>query len=327
MPTLNLELSYSVVVLSAFTGIEGGTCVGQTKSGQRCKRRRAKAICARIATSVKDLWASRSNAENRDLQDELVVKLLCRDHDKQEGQIDHIREALRRALNQVWKLPTSSRTNTRLSEKTTSPSKFARSGALSRAPRTHSVLQFEEDIDVHGRSFHIGKRSMESGFIYIFRNPEMKGLVKIGFSDDISRRMKSIRRACHITPHLVTDRTQRRIKHAYLAEQIILDELESYQKKFKCKGCGKEHREWFQVDEVKALEVIERWRCWIEDKYGIASESESWTRSTPRTSSDGSSLDSFLESDHQGRNTELVALRDEDYCAHVKVSQPFTSTV
>lgn len=61
----------------------------------------------------------------------------------------------------------------------------------------------------------------------------------------------------------------RKVPHASRVERLIHLELAEQRVKRQCAACGKEHREWFEVDAteagVKAVdEVIKRWVAWAE---------------------------------------------------------------
>ncbi|KAF2176302.1 DUF1766-domain-containing protein [Zopfia rhizophila CBS 207.26] len=61
----------------------------------------------------------------------------------------------------------------------------------------------------------------------------------------------------------------RKVPHAHRVERLIHIELGDQRVKKNCEACGKEHREWFEVDAtrdgVKAIdEVVKRWVDWAE---------------------------------------------------------------
>ncbi|KAF2474030.1 DUF1766-domain-containing protein [Lindgomyces ingoldianus] len=61
----------------------------------------------------------------------------------------------------------------------------------------------------------------------------------------------------------------RKVPHAHRVERLIHIELGDQRVKKNCETCGKEHREWFEVDAtregVKAVdEVVKRWVNWAE---------------------------------------------------------------
>lgn len=67
---------------------------------------------------------------------------------------------------------------------------------------------------------------------------------------------------------LVSDQV-RKVQHAHRVERLIHLELAGCRVKKDCQACGKEHREWFEIDAtetgVKGVdEVIRRWVRWAE---------------------------------------------------------------
>ena len=61
----------------------------------------------------------------------------------------------------------------------------------------------------------------------------------------------------------------RKVPHAHRVERLIHLELAEQRVMKKCDACGKDHREWFEVEAskkgVKAIdEVVRRWVDWAE---------------------------------------------------------------
>ncbi|TAQ88006.1 hypothetical protein B7494_g3683 [Chlorociboria aeruginascens] len=113
-------------------------------------------------------------------------------------------------------------------------------------------------------------------------------LLKIGRAQNVQRRLNQWTRQCGYNLSLIRyypyqasssplrdvdelPRTPRRVPHAHKVERLIHLELNGKraQGSGKCGSCGREHREWFEVDAnrngVKAIdEVIRRWVEWGE---------------------------------------------------------------
>lgn len=128
-----------------------------------------------------------------------------------------------------------------------------------------------------------GRRT--SDVLNTFATPNKKTiLLKIGRAQNVQRRMNQWTRQCNYNlsliryyPHHspsstnVSDRTPRKVPNANRVERLIHIELNSKraQGSGKCPACGREHREWFEVDAsrngVKAVdEVVRRWVDWGE---------------------------------------------------------------
>ena len=119
-------------------------------------------------------------------------------------------------------------------------------------------------------------------------------LLKIGRASNVQRRMNEWTRQCNYNlslvryyPHLPssspasspsntnTPRTAPiipiKVPHVHRVERLIHLELAEKRVKRLCEGCGKEHREWFEVDATRdgvrgVDEVIRRWVKWAEEK-------------------------------------------------------------
>lgn len=111
-------------------------------------------------------------------------------------------------------------------------------------------------------------------------------LLKIGRAQNVQRRLNQWTRQCGYNLSLIryypyhptlssasvnVPRTPRKVANAHKVERLIHIELNSKraQGSGKCGECGREHREWFQVeatkDGIKAIdEVIRRWVDWGE---------------------------------------------------------------
>ncbi|KAE8449116.1 hypothetical protein EG329_008499 [Mollisiaceae sp. DMI_Dod_QoI] len=113
-------------------------------------------------------------------------------------------------------------------------------------------------------------------------------LLKIGRAQNVQRRLNQWTRQCgydlsliryypyHPTTPSETDinklpKTPRKVPNVHKVERLIHIEINGQrpQGDGKCKACGKEHREWFEVDAsrdgVRAVdEVIRRWVDWAE---------------------------------------------------------------
>jgi len=110
-------------------------------------------------------------------------------------------------------------------------------------------------------------------------------LLKIGRAQNVQRRLNQWTLQCGYYPYHATSlsdtnvneppRTPRKVPNAHKVERLIHIELNGKraQGSGKCKVCGREHREWFEVDAsrngVKAVdEVVRRWVDWGERDAG-----------------------------------------------------------
>lgn len=118
-----------------------------------------------------------------------------------------------------------------------------------------------------------------------------KLLLKIGRASNVQRRMNEWARQCgyeisliRFYPYIPTSQsrpsastariwpsTPEKVPHAHRVERLIHIEIADLRVKRDCQSCGKEHREWFEVDGtregLKAIDgVVRRWVEWAQRK-------------------------------------------------------------
>lgn len=114
-----------------------------------------------------------------------------------------------------------------------------------------------------------------------------KILLKIGRASNVQRRMNEWTRQCgynlslvRFYPYVSTSSppststtpalsTPQKVPHAHKVERLIHLELAVQRVKRSCESCGKEHREWFEVDTSReglrnVDDVIKRWVGWAQ---------------------------------------------------------------
>ncbi len=121
-----------------------------------------------------------------------------------------------------------------------------------------------------------------------------KLLLKIGRASNVQRRMNEWTRQCgyelsliRFYPYIPTSilrpgtpdipaslSTPQKVPHAHKVERLIHLELAGLRVKRSCHNCGKEHREWFEVDSSReglknVDEVVRRWVSWAQKKRGL----------------------------------------------------------
>ncbi|OAP59275.1 hypothetical protein AYL99_06573 [Fonsecaea erecta] len=102
-----------------------------------------------------------------------------------------------------------------------------------------------------------------AGFIYIFWHPGSMGYVKIGYATNVEKRLQAWRNQCkfsleqHKSPESMASK---RVRHLHRVESLIHAELKDYRRlEPSCRGCGRRHIEWFEVDPSYALKVVAKW--------------------------------------------------------------------
>ncbi|KAI1329046.1 DUF1766-domain-containing protein [Xylariaceae sp. FL0255] len=107
-------------------------------------------------------------------------------------------------------------------------------------------------------------------------------LLKIGRASNVQRRLNEWQRQCGYNLSLIRyypyvsfsqPSTPRKMPHSHKVERLIHIELEGHglrvNSKVTCDACGRNHREWFEVEATRAGintvdEVVRRWSDWDE---------------------------------------------------------------
>ena len=111
---------------------------------------------------------------------------------------------------------------------------------------------------------NIVKSNFNDGWIYILRSATNPHLLKIGSTSKTARERKIRITHCIGTELKVLDvENLFRTPNHFRVEKLIHRELYNFEKKLNCKTCKKAHKEWFEVSEEKAVEVVERWKRWM----------------------------------------------------------------
>lgn len=123
-----------------------------------------------------------------------------------------------------------------------------------------------------------GKKDSDDGKIYTLRLVERPGFVKIGRTKNpIEKRKGQINRCITYNLEVIKDDDHCPVENHTRVEKLIHDELRNYRQSFLCdckhnKAHGDAndgmttHGEWFKIDEIKAVELVTRWRKWMEAK-------------------------------------------------------------
>jgi hypothetical protein len=101
-------------------------------------------------------------------------------------------------------------------------------------------------------------------------DPERKGLVKIGYTNDITLRKKQHKAECGLDVTYIW--TSNPMEHCKRIEKLAKLDLRHLCKPWKCTQCHREHREWFKIADEKAIEIVKVWVDWLHTqkpyKYG-----------------------------------------------------------
>ncbi len=99
------------------------------------------------------------------------------------------------------------------------------------------------------------------GYIYILSNEDDPGLVKIGYTQNVARRLVQWRKDCGIDYHL--EYQSHEIPFAQRIEKIIHAELRPVRYLKACPGHPKLHKEWFRISLEGAKKTVDYWIHWM----------------------------------------------------------------
>jgi hypothetical protein len=125
----------------------------------------------------------------------------------------------------------------------------------------------------------LGPKDYGPGFIYLYWDKKYFGMVKIGYTNNLARRLDQWNTKCKSQNayHSSTE-SQVNMPHVHRVEQLIHTELKKYRLRRKCDGCGTMHKEWFEATEAHVVKVLKKWREWIlQEPYEQDEESGKWT--------------------------------------------------
>ena len=134
----------------------------------------------------------------------------------------------------------------------------------------HTIYYINHDIQLTLKKPLNGRELAVNGCIYGFTYPSHHSVtnetatqyVKIGFSNNVTRRMSDIQRQCHYTPQLLFALD---MPHFEWIEKIVHHYLHNSRRREQgCPGCGVRHREWFAVHTDLAKGVVTMWQRWAQ---------------------------------------------------------------
>jgi hypothetical protein len=111
---------------------------------------------------------------------------------------------------------------------------------------------------------NLSNYDLKHGHIYMFWDIGNFGMVKIGRTNNLDRRMKEWSK-CKQTHSYHTSTHQASVSHVQRIERLIHIELINSRRKLPCSTCpkAKMHIEWFDVTEQRALQVFQKWHEWM----------------------------------------------------------------
>ncbi|KAI4906471.1 hypothetical protein J4E90_010545 [Alternaria incomplexa] len=166
----------------------------------------------------------------------------------------------------------------------------------------------------------LGTKELTPGYVYLFWDKAFFGMVKIGHTKDLAKRLKSWNAKCrHQHDYHSSMESQVVMPHVHRVEQLIHTELKGCRLRRQCEGCGKLHKEWFEANQAHVVKVMKKWREWIlQEPYVQDEESGEWVLKPEMFAS----LDQMLSSKQQS-SSELATRPPPP---PRKVGPPITST-
>jgi T5orf172 domain len=266
------------ICLFPISDIDFGTCVGYAKT-TRTQCRNPIVATVRTTNKAKILKLAADGKGSGRVLDGLAENLLCKGvHQKESHQISAIWGALKKALKISTTTRTPEQSAIRISTNNSNPPKVSTAPLapwtiiqgqsptsehhlVSSHREQHTIKQAEE-LHERVKQSPLTIKWASSGFVYVYRYPDVEGILKLGYSWDIEARIYVIKRQCDRKPMLITDANQRAVQHIYRAEQLVLAKLAHCQlKEIEC------HVQFFLVPKAKALKAIQVRR---QETYSVA---------------------------------------------------------
>ncbi|KAH6878478.1 T5orf172 domain-containing protein [Alternaria rosae] len=124
----------------------------------------------------------------------------------------------------------------------------------------------------------LGTKDLTPGYVYLFWDKAFFGMVKIGHTKDLAKRLKSWNTKCkHQHDYHSSAESQVEMPYVHRVEQLIHTELKGCRLRRQCEGCGKLHKEWFEASQAHVVKVMKKWREWIlQEPYVQDKESREW---------------------------------------------------
>lgn len=110
-------------------------------------------------------------------------------------------------------------------------------------------------------------RDQNSGYIYIYQVDNNEGLIKIGHTQDVRKRVKQWESYCNRAATLIyatSTGIPGLVPHAKRVEALCHAELEYRNEVVSCHACTVDHKEWFRVPPSEAIAVVEKWCAWMK---------------------------------------------------------------
>lgn len=109
-------------------------------------------------------------------------------------------------------------------------------------------------------------RDPEKGYVYLYEVEGNKGFVKIGYTGrSTETRHKEWGSDCNRDPKVLypIPSGSAMVVHPRRIEALCHAELDHRRIRIYCRGCLKQHIEWFEISPAEAIAVIQKWSKWM----------------------------------------------------------------
>ena len=113
----------------------------------------------------------------------------------------------------------------------------------------------------------LDSKDQDKGYIYLYEVEGNSGFVKLGYtSRSTEKRHKEWSFDCNRDPKVLYPKALNidgMVLNARRVEALCHAELDHRRIRIYCKGCLKQHIEWFEISAEEAIAVIEKWSKWM----------------------------------------------------------------
>lgn len=137
---------------------------------------------------------------------------------------------------------------------------IARSDRIADYQSSYTLLQSEI-------TKRLDYEDQRDGYIYMYEVEGNKGFVKIGYTTQTrEKRHEEWRYSCNRDPKVLyptSPDSSMKIPNARRVEALCHAELDHRRTRIYCRGCLKQHIEWFEINPAEAIGVIQKWSKWM----------------------------------------------------------------
>jgi hypothetical protein len=130
----------------------------------------------------------------------------------------------------------------------------------------------------------LNTKDRENGYVYLYEVEGNEGYVKIGYtSRSITIRHEEWEFDCNRRPKILYPNVTGAaiaVQNARRVEALCHAELDHHRIRIYCRGCLKQHIEWFEISAEDAIAVIRKWSNWVATqpyKSRQLRSTETWT--------------------------------------------------